>query len=164
MRGCVSQGKPRHQCGAASDRGEACRNISSDASGPGATAPSASRQSARTAGVHWLPSRGGGGTVLRLWQLPSSPFAVPSDADDSRKRGRRRATTTQIDRLDRGGVHLPALRRAGGEPDRTVFGVGPLDPELCFIGEAPAATEDSEANRSSARLASCSTASSLLAA
>jgi uracil-DNA glycosylase family 4 len=25
---------------------------------------------------------------------------------------------------------------------RTVFGVGPLDPELCFIGEAPGATED----------------------
>jgi uracil-DNA glycosylase len=25
---------------------------------------------------------------------------------------------------------------------QTVFGVGPLDPELCFIGEAPGATED----------------------
>jgi DNA polymerase len=25
---------------------------------------------------------------------------------------------------------------------RTVFGVGPLDPELCFIGEAPGANED----------------------
>jgi DNA polymerase len=25
---------------------------------------------------------------------------------------------------------------------QTVFGVGPLDPELCFVGEAPGATED----------------------
>src|SRR5437764_5420633 len=26
--------------------------------------------------------------------------------------------------------------------NQTVFGVGPLDPELCFIGEAPGADED----------------------
>ncbi len=32
--------------------------------------------------------------------------------------------------------HLAATRT------QTVFGVGPLDPELCFIGEAPGATED----------------------
>jgi DNA polymerase len=32
--------------------------------------------------------------------------------------------------------HLAATRT------QTVFGVGPIDPELCFIGEAPGATED----------------------
>ena len=43
---------------------------------------------------------------------------------------------------------------------QTVFGVGPIDPELLFIGEAPARTKTARANRSSAPRGNCSTESS----
>lgn len=98
--------------------------------------------SLRAAGVHWLPS-----------VPPSAPESAPAGGASSQPQLFADATAPATD----GGVEqrrheltLLAERVAGCQRcaelvvsrSRTVFGVGPLDPELCFIGEAPGANED----------------------
>jgi uracil-DNA glycosylase family 4 len=90
--------------------------------------------SLRAAGIHWLPT-------------PTAPSAVPNEissatpgepsVEDPRQQ-RRRELTVLAERVStcQRCAELVVSR------SRTVFGVGPLDAELCFIGEAPGATED----------------------
>jgi DNA polymerase len=94
--------------------------------------------SLRIAGVHWLPAH----APVPAENTPavqSSLFAAanaPSPSGDGEQR--RRELTVLAERV-------AACQRCAElvvSRSRTVFGVGPIDPELCFVGEAPGATED----------------------
>jgi DNA polymerase len=97
--------------------------------------------SLRIAGVHWLPARpvvsepastGGAAVQPSLFAAANEP--VPEGGAEQR----RQELTVLAERVS-------ACQRCTElvvSRSRTVFGVGPLDPELCFVGEAPGATED----------------------
>jgi len=95
--------------------------------------------SLRAAGVEWLP----------LAPAPSVPVAAaqagPSLFDDSEPQQsavpleeRRQALQLLADRV------RPCTRCSElvSTRSQTVFGVGKLDPDICFVGEAPGADED----------------------
>ncbi len=98
--------------------------------------------SLRTAGVHWLPAQPTGPaepTPATEGAVQPSLFAAanePPPADGVEQR--RRELTVLAERVSgcQRCAELVVSR------SRTVFGVGPVDPELCFVGEAPGATED----------------------
>jgi DNA polymerase len=98
--------------------------------------------SLRAAGVHWLPAH----MPVPAENAPAaeptmqlSLFAAagaPSPHSDVEQR--RRELTVLAERVS-------ACQRCTElvvSRSRTVFGVGAIDPELCFVGEAPGATED----------------------
>lgn len=97
--------------------------------------------SLRIAGVHWLPSR-----PLTLETAPrvetttqpvsAAPSVEPPTSDALEPRRRELTVLAELVSMCRRCTELVVSR------SRTVFGVGPLDPEICFIGEAPGATED----------------------
>jgi DNA polymerase len=104
----------------------------------------------RAAGVEWLPK-----TVSPL-EPPAAPSgaaaAIPAaqsllfgqdpapPAAGASPEQRRHELTVLAERVSDcvRCAHLAATRT------RTVFGVGPLDPELCLVGEAPGYNEDKE--------------------
>ncbi|MGH7170113.1 MAG: uracil-DNA glycosylase [Gemmataceae bacterium] len=100
--------------------------------------------SLRAAGVHWLPASSGGNreeergareiTASSLVPSPSPLAPVLSNGIEPR----RQELTVLAERVSgcQRCAELVVSR------SRTVFGVGPLDPDLCFVGEAPGATED----------------------
>jgi DNA polymerase len=102
----------------------------------------------RAAGVEWMP--------LAPPLSPASPGAIPGpagkvslfaaadailnpEAESLSDGEQRRQELTVLSGTVAKCVRCPALVSTR---QRTVFGVGPLDPELCFIGEAPGADED----------------------
>lgn len=97
--------------------------------------------SLRAAGVHWLPSQPIAAMASpRSEASPQSPlsaFIGPAPTSDTLE-PRRRELTVLAERIStcQRCTELVVSR------SRTVFGIGPLDPELCFVGEAPGATED----------------------
>ncbi|HTU16984.1 MAG TPA: uracil-DNA glycosylase [Gemmataceae bacterium] len=93
------------------------------------------------AGIRWLPAEPRTSESVRpneatiqpsLFVAPSAP--APQDGIEQR----RQELTVLAERVSgcQRCTELVVSR------SRTVFGVGPLDPELCFVGEAPGATED----------------------
>jgi DNA polymerase len=98
--------------------------------------------SLRTAGVHWLPTQPASPAEPMPAATASaqpSLFAAanePPPADGVEQR--RRELTVLAERVStcQRCAELVVSR------SRTVFGVGPVDAELCFVGEAPGATED----------------------
>jgi uracil-DNA glycosylase len=110
--------------------------------------------SLRAAGVEWLPANSGEASTppsppqVRVSPAtPTSPtpapvqpsllFESPAAAMGSvEERGRELRVLAECVAECQRCPHLAATRT------QTVFGVGPLDPELCFIGEAPGQTED----------------------
>jgi uracil-DNA glycosylase family 4 len=104
-------------------------------------------ESLRAAGVEWLPNeppparttslpvvdepapvqRG----LLGLGEAPAAPEALTLD--------QRKAALAALARRVAGCTRCPAL---ASTRTQTVFGTGALDPELCFVGEAPGADED----------------------
>jgi uracil-DNA glycosylase len=99
-------------------------------------------ESLRAAGIHWLPSKPAelsSGVQSLSASLPStvpSERAIPANEDGVEARGRQLIVLAEQVSTCQRCTELVVSR------SRTVFGVGPLDPELCFIGEAPGATED----------------------
>jgi uracil-DNA glycosylase len=96
--------------------------------------------SLRAAGVEWLPAQAA--------EPPSSPAvaqqsglfeppAPPAPGPVEERVRELRVLANSVAKCTRC-PHLAATRT------QTVFGVGPVDPELCFIGEAPGATEDAQ--------------------
>jgi uracil-DNA glycosylase len=94
--------------------------------------------SLRAAGVYWLPTSG-------EWRVASgekemvlpSPLAseAPPQGDREQRRHELAVLAERVSSCQRC-TELVVSR------SRTVFGVGPIDAELCFVGEAPGATED----------------------
>ena len=74
----------------------------------------------------------------RLWGPGSAPAAAPEGVSGLTVEQRKEALTALARRVSQC-TRCPAL---SSTRSRTVFGVGPLDPELCFIGEAPGGEED----------------------
>lgn len=86
------------------------------------------------AGVEWAPTAPAADETPRpaAAPLPVVPTSLPA-ADD--RLGRLAALRQQVAAC----VRCPQL---AATRTQTVFGVGPLDAELCFVGEAPGADED----------------------
>lgn len=88
------------------------------------------------AGVEWLPRVE---VPLDLFQPAAEPEPAAEVAADPESPLRRRHELTvlaeRVSRCDR----CPEL---AGTRTQTVFGVGPVGAEICFVGEAPGADED----------------------
>ncbi len=81
------------------------------------------------AGVEWLPRV----TAPPKIGAPAAPVVEVNVADS-----RRQELTVLADRVKQC-TRCPEL---AATRTQTVFGVGPIDPELCFLGEAPGGDED----------------------
>ncbi len=110
-------------------------------------------ESLRQAGVEWLPDAPAPQVPFATAPAESAPAATslplrPSLGEASDDRTGTVAVLTVEQRLQA----LDALKQRVAQCTRcpalastrtqTVFGVGPLDAELCFVGEAPGADED----------------------
>ena len=86
----------------------------------------------KTAGVDWLPRVDPPQLIVAEQPLEAAP-TIQNDAGD-----RRRELTVLAESVStcERCPELVSTRR------QTVFGVGPIDAELCFVGEAPVADED----------------------
>ena len=105
-------------------------------------------ESLRAAGVDWLPAHvsAAGGAVRGVPRRPTpKPLfdegpepavpAAPASAEE-----RRRELTLLAEQVS-GCVRCKEL---AATRTQTVFGVGRIDPDVCFIGEAPGADEDAQ--------------------
>ncbi len=97
--------------------------------------------SLRAAGVHWLPAATAAETAVPPREATTQPILFAASGEAAPPGGieeRRRELTVLAERVStcQRCAELVVSR------SRTVFGVGPLDAELCFIGEGPGATED----------------------
>lgn len=99
-------------------------------------------ESLRAAGVDWLPA-----TAPLPERIAEAPSAAAKDLFEEEFVAAPTALTVDQRRLD---LQLLAEQVAGctrckelaATRTQTVFGVGRLDPEVCFIGEAPGRDED----------------------
>jgi uracil-DNA glycosylase len=98
--------------------------------------------SLRAAGVHWLPAHAPAPAENTPTAEPTGQLslfaAAGAPAPDGDVEQRRHELTVLAERVS-------ACQRCTElvvSRSRTVFGVGAIDPELCFVGEAPGATED----------------------
>jgi uracil-DNA glycosylase family 4 len=97
--------------------------------------------SLRAAGVHWLPAAAAQAEPVPNPSATVQPVLLTSASDSAPDGGveqRRHELTVLAERVStcQRCAELVVSR------SKTVFGVGPLDAELCFVGEAPGATED----------------------
>jgi len=88
------------------------------------------------AGVEWLPLSK---EPLPIATAPSANVVAPAPADNIDPREARRVALTVLEQQVTACTRCSQL---ASTRTRTVFGVGPLDAELCFLGEAPGADED----------------------
>jgi uracil-DNA glycosylase family 4 len=92
-------------------------------------------ESLRGAGIEWLPKAP---PVPPLASLPSDPSVEAHGGDDmAQRRTALEVLAEKVSTCSRC-PELVATRT------QTVFGVGPIEPDLCFIGEAPGADEDKQ--------------------
>ncbi|HWG46427.1 MAG TPA: uracil-DNA glycosylase [Gemmataceae bacterium] len=97
--------------------------------------------SLRTAGIHWLPASGTPAESAPSPEATAQPtlFAAANEPTPSSGIEQRRQELTML------AERVSTCQRCTElvvSRSRTVFGIGPLDAELCFVGEAPGATED----------------------
>src|SRR5262249_25646042 len=105
-------------------------------------------RSLRAAGIEWVPAVDEAADALSAADitaaaaapvLQSSLFAAGPDADESRAPAQRRHELEVL------AGHVAGCTRCAelvATRTQTVFGVGPPDPALCFVGEAPGGDED----------------------
>jgi DNA polymerase len=105
-------------------------------------------ESLRAAGVEWLPANISGAEVPEAFAEPEptgaqSLFEEQSELPAARTKvgsvaQRRHALETLAERVS----VCTRCAELARTRTQTVFGVGPINAEVCFIGEAPGATED----------------------
>ncbi|MHB1422333.1 MAG: uracil-DNA glycosylase [Gemmataceae bacterium] len=103
--------------------------------------------SLRAAGIHWLPTASSsppmhaGEEPARQTQATpqSSLFAAPAEPSPPSNTEKRRQELIVLAERVSGCQRCAELVVSRS---RTVFGIGPIDAELCFVGEAPGASED----------------------
>jgi DNA polymerase len=93
---------------------------------------------ARAAGVEWLP-RESPAPLRPLADAGVSLFSEVEAAETVPEAESRRRSLTVLAERVAGCARCPELAVSRTQ---TVFGVGPTDPDLCFIGEAPGGDED----------------------
>jgi DNA polymerase len=97
-------------------------------------------ESLRAAGIEWIPAQGesapqpGAEDVV----LQADLFGTAAPADQGGPEQRRHELQVLIQTV----AGCTRCTELASTRTQTVFGVGPIDPELCFIGEAPGADED----------------------
>lgn len=96
-------------------------------------------ESLRLAGVEWLPNGPPPEAPRAAAPLPSLPVAEARPPAALTSTEERLAALDALRRRVAQCVRCPSL---ASSRTQTVFGVGPLDAELCFLGEAPGADED----------------------
>jgi len=95
--------------------------------------------SLEAAGVEWLPaSRVPLPLLVARATSPASAPAIEEDPDGPE--ARRRDLTVLTERV----AGCTRCAELASSRTQTVFGVGKLDPEVCFVGEAPGADEDAQ--------------------
>jgi DNA polymerase len=110
-------------------------------------------ESLRAAGVDWLPAQ----TGLALPVVSPSPAAEPAprlsfqqslfgapEAGAGALAANLEKRTQELTVLKEQVAQCQRCPHLAEKRTQTVFGVGPLDPELCFVGEAPGADEDAQ--------------------
>lgn len=95
----------------------------------------------RAAGIDWVPR------VRDPLPLPTAPVDQQPSGTDDMPRAQGQPVKNQDRRLELEQLAATVSKCARCEElfatrTQTVFGVGPLDAELCFVGEAPGADED----------------------
>ncbi len=91
-------------------------------------------ESLREAGVEFLPRVDTHPPVLSAGTLFATEEAVQPSGPERRR--------VELDVLSQRVSACTRCPELASTRTQTVFGVGPIDPELCFIGEAPGADED----------------------
>ena len=95
--------------------------------------------SLRAAGVEFAPAASHSAAVP-LPTVQTSLFAqAPAAATEAGDGDQRRQALADLAKQVAACVRCPQL---ASTRTQTVFGVGPIDPDLCFVGEAPGADED----------------------
>ncbi len=95
--------------------------------------------SLRAAGVEWVPHEPLPEPVASPVAAQTSLFTAAAPAAPAGDAEQRRQALTVLAGQVAQCTRCPQLAISRTQ---TVFGVGPVDPELCFIGEAPGADED----------------------
>lgn len=92
--------------------------------------------SLKAAGVEWLPSTPPDAPPLAFFaeDAPVAETPLPVDANTDR-----RVALEQLAGVVAKCTRCPSL---ASSRTQTVFGIGPFNPEICFVGEAPGADED----------------------
>lgn len=99
--------------------------------------------SLRAAGVHWLPAQNPALEPAPHTETAKQPVlfaAAEAAAPPSGVEQRRHELTVLAQRVSA----CTRCTELVVSRSRTVFGVGPVDAELCFVGEAPGANEDQQ--------------------
>src|SRR5215212_3988541 len=94
--------------------------------------------SLEAAGVEWLPA-----ARLPL-PLRAADAPAPGPAEDPDSPDSPAARQRELEALARRVAACTRCPELAATRTQTVFGVGPLDPELCLVGEAPGADEDAQ--------------------
>jgi DNA polymerase len=87
----------------------------------------------RNSGVDWVPRETPAPVAPSLFSELEEPAPAAADVES------RRHELTVLAEQVAGCTRCPEL---ASSRTQTVFGVGPLEPDLCFLGEAPGADED----------------------
>src|SRR5579872_2532522 len=87
----------------------------------------------RSAGVEWLP-RADHDLEPPRPEVAAEEAVVAPDETESRR--------LELDVLAREVAECVRCKGLAATRTQTVFGVGPLDPDICFVGEAPGEQED----------------------
>src|SRR5205807_820124 len=109
-------------------------------------------ESLRSAGVEWLPapvplpSPASGDATLDALEAPPAAAAPKALFEDkiiaavAPAEERRRELTVLAERVS----GCMRCKELAATRTQTVFGVGRIDPDVCFVGEAPGADEDAQ--------------------
>lgn len=105
-------------------------------------------ESLRAAGVTWLPFAPVS-TLISQPIPPTLPAAPPEPSKEvgevaARKTASLEQRRTELQLLAQKVSTCTRCAELATTRTQTVFGVGPLGPDLCFIGEAPGADEDAQ--------------------
>lgn len=97
--------------------------------------------SLRQAGIEWGPAAAAVPLALPTVAAVQSALFVSPSADPPAA-GSREQRQADLDALRQRVAACTRCPQLASTRTQTVFGVGPLDPEICFVGEAPGADED----------------------
>jgi uracil-DNA glycosylase family 4 len=90
----------------------------------------------RAAGIDFVPRM----EPLAIAAPPAPVAAIPTEPAADSPDGRRKSLTV----LAAEAATCEACPQLFATRTQTVFGVGPIDPDVCFVGEAPGADEDAQ--------------------
>lgn len=98
--------------------------------------------SLRAAGVEWVPdpstAPAAGPFLFADMAPPAEPASTPAGSGELTSDERRHALAVLAEEV----AHCTRCTELASTRTQTVFGVGPVEADICFLGEAPGADED----------------------